>query len=192
MVVLLHPHSDRFTRLSDRLPVPGPDELHLQPLDQTFGQCVASRKPPQGPTCARPPSSGQIREGPLQNPCPMECSIPSRATSRHLSTVSGSTPKRKATWSAGALPGRGSTTASLPSSTLLRPGRPRRTPDGSSAFLRRAPDPVAFITSTANLPSMTPPPPSQRGFSYHEGVNPFKGDRVGRVRKPLLCPLSGT
>ena len=93
MVVMLHPHSDRFTRLSDRLPVPGPDELHLQPLDQTFGHRIASKKPPQGPTCAQSPSSGQIREGPLQNPCPMECSIPSRATSRHFSTVLGVHPK---------------------------------------------------------------------------------------------------
>ena len=48
MVVLLHSHSDRFTRLSDRLPVPGPDELHLQPLDETFGHRIASKKPPKG------------------------------------------------------------------------------------------------------------------------------------------------
>jgi|GEM_PF-3485021 len=34
MVVLLHPQSDRLTKLCDRLPVPSPDELDLQPLDK--------------------------------------------------------------------------------------------------------------------------------------------------------------
>jgi hypothetical protein len=165
MVVLLHPHSDRFTKLCDGLPVPGPDQLHLQRLDKTFGHRVARGTPHRGQRVLDPPAmarfvkalskalslrSSSLSRLLLPDPCRMECSIPSRATSRHFSTVLGCTLKRKATCSTVDLPDRSSTTASVRSSTLLRPGRPRRTPAGSSALLSCAADPATPITSTAN------------------------------------------
>jgi WD40 repeat protein len=61
----------------------------------------------------------------------------------------------------------------------------QKTLDVSPLDLSCAPDAATPITSTANLSSMTPPPVGQRGFSYHESVNTFKGNRVLKENKWL-------